>query len=301
MEFTCRNCGKTFTDEHHTGRNCKYCSRECYLEHISQHVVEKTKAVRPKVKVKCCICGKEEYVFQCRAKSYKTCSKECRDKHLHNINNQLKPKVCPVCGQTFMVKPSQWDRRLCCSIDCLSKWKAEKEKGDENGNSLERKVAKGLIKRTDLEKRGDYHQKVVKKFFGIKKIPSGYHVHHKDCNHQNNELTNLVVLPTDVHMLVHRHFGTVLLEALHTGRITREEFFHICNDKQSLFYKEIIDLDITHQAVVKQGELLESHEDGNQQPSVYRNIYEGSTTNSRVLASKVEDSNTDTSALPPPQ
>lgn len=59
-----------------------------------------------------------------------------------------------------------------------------------------------------------------------------------------------------------------------------------------------IDLDVTGQAVVKQGELLENPEMDNQQPSVYRNIYEGSTTNGRVLPNDVEDSNSDTSALP---
>ena len=53
-----------------------------------------------------------------------------------------------------------------------------------------------------------------------------------------------------------------------------------------------------HQAVVKQGELLERQEVGNQQPSIYRNIIEGSTTNSRVLTDNAEDGNTDTSALP---
>ena len=53
-----------------------------------------------------------------------------------------------------------------------------------------------------------------------------------------------------------------------------------------------------HQAVVKQGELLENPEGVNQQPSIYRNIIEGSTTNSRVLTDNAEDGNTDTSALP---
>ena len=62
--------------------------------------------------------------------------------------------------------------------------------------------------------------------------------------------------------------------------------------------KQIIDLNITNQAVVKQGELLENLEVDDQQPSIYRNVYEGSTTNNRVLTEKSEDSNVDTSALP---
>ena len=64
---------------------------------------------------------------------------------------------------------------------------------------------------------------------------------------------------------------------------------------QSLMLQEPLN---KHQAVVKQGELLENPEGVNQHPSIYRNIIEGSTTNSRVLADNAEDSNADTSALP---
>ena len=44
--------------------------------------------------------------------------------------------------------------------------------------------------------------------------------------------------------------------------------------------------------------MLENPEEDNQQPSIYRHIIEGSTTNSRVLTDSAEDGNTDTSALP---
>lgn len=73
----------------------------------------------------------------------------------------------------------------------------------------------------------------------------------------------------------------------------------VCNNKGKLvkgkyrFKKGI--------AIVKQGELLETPTDGsedNQQPSLSSNTLEGSTTNSRVLPSNVEDSNANTSALP---
>ena len=45
------------------------------------------------------------------------------------------------------------------------------------------------------------------------------------------------------------------------------------------------------------GELLETPEVDNQQPSLSSDAFEGSETNSRVLTNKVIDSNTDTSAL----
>jgi hypothetical protein len=52
--------------------------------------------------------------------------------------------------------------------------------------------------------------------------------------------------------------------------------------------------------IEKQGELLENPTslEGNQQPSLSSNTFEGSTTNSRVQTSNIEDSNGDTSALP---
>ena len=88
-----------------------------------------------------------------------------------------------------------------------------------------------------------------------------------------------------------------MIHALHTGVLDRDLFFKMCNEAQAKFYKEIIDLDVTRQVVLKQGELLETPEVDNQQPSIFRNIYEGSTTNSRVLTCKDEDGNADKSAL----
>lgn len=59
------------------------------------------------------------------------------------------------------------------------------------------------------------------------------------------------------------------------------------------FYNHIY---LIYSALNKRGELLETPEMDNQQPSLARNGFEGSTTRSRVLPSNVEDSNTPTSA-----
>jgi hypothetical protein len=151
------------------------------------------------------------------------------------------------------------------------------------------------------DKSKTIYQHVVKKVLGLAsttKIPKGYVIHHKDANHMNNNPENLVVLPKTAHRLIHTYFGNVLIRALHTNKITKDEFFRCCNKEEKEFYEQIIDLNITHQAVVKQGELLEVPEGVNQHPSVYRNIYEGSTTNIRALTDNAEGSNDDTSALP---
>lgn len=47
----------------------------------------------------------------------------------------------------------------------------------------------------------------------------------------------------------------------------------------------------------KQEELLENQEIDNQHPSLDSNIFEGSTTNSQIQTSNVEDSNANTSIL----
>ena len=118
------------------------------------------------------------------------------------------------------------------------------------------------------KRKSDVHTRIVKNYFGLRKNINGYDIHHKDADHDNNELTNLVVIPRDVHMLIHRWFGNILIHALHTGIISRETFYSMCTEEQKQFYEQIIDLNITSQVVVKQGELLESPEEDNQQPSI---------------------------------
>ena len=173
--------------------------------------------------------------------------------------------------------------------------------GNQNYKKIEIDIKNQSITNDEHDSSRTIYQHVVKevlKLPSVSKIPKGYVIHHKDCNHTNNSPSNLVLIPKTAHRLIHTKFGNIIIRALHTGIIDRETFFKMCNDEEGNFYKQIIDLDITHQAVVKQGELLESLEEGNQQPSIYRNIYEGSTTNERDLTCNDEVGNFDTSALP---
>ena len=36
------------------------------------------------------------------------------------------------------------------------------------------------------------------------KIPNNWEVHHIDFNHENNELDNLIAVPSMVHMIIHQ-------------------------------------------------------------------------------------------------
>ena len=92
-----------------------------------------------------------------------------------------------------------------------------------------------------------------------------YDVHHINEIKTDNRLENLQILTRSEHRALHN-----TLEA-----------------QKAQKYKAII-------GVLKQGELLETPEVDNQQPSLDSNIFEGSETSSRVLN---KDSNTTTSAL----
>lgn len=76
----------------------------------------------------------------------------------------------------------------------------------------------------------------------------------------------------------------------------KEFITYIHNNEKTIIH----DVDGKIKTVVfKQGELLETHNDNdNQQPSISSNAFKGSTTNSRIQTDNAEDSNADTSALP---
>lgn len=251
-----------------------------------------------KKEVICKNCGKKELVFNSRAKKYVTCSTKCMGElNSKKYSNKIK-KECPICKKEFEVKQSHNKRRICCSIGCSNKYRSIYKIGENNSNYKTLEKIENGIKVKDYSRYKEPYHKIVKDWFGITKSIKGYDIHHRDCNPNNNDISNLVLLPRNAHMLLHKYLGNILLKAYANNLITKDILFSYCTNEQIIFLNEVIDLNITHQAVIKQGELLENHEDDNQQPSIYRNIYVGSTTNERVLPSNVEDSNLDTSALP---
>lgn len=297
IEYVCKNCGKTFLAEHHAHRI--FCSKKCMDEYRTNHPEARAKrgAGTNLVEVVCAECGKHETVFKSRAEYYVCCSKKCSAEYKKKHNTTKVEKVCPICGKHFWVKPSQSKRRVCCSQTCVRKYQSQTRCGENNPNYRAYSIENG-IKSKSYKRYKEPYRKIARDILGVKNMPKGYDIHHKDANENNHNPENLVALPREVHMLIHRWFGNIMISALHTGKISREVFFSMCNEEQANFYKEIIDLNILHQEVVKQGELLENPEVDNQQPSIYRNIIEGSTTNSRVLTDNAEDSNANTSALP---
>ena len=297
--IVCENCGKIFKSKKDKTR---FCSKDCYLDFFKKNGWPKKQT--NKIKVICAECGKEEYVAQSRAKMYKCCSVECLSKYNSKRYSRRVTLQCPICGVYYECKQSKiTQHRTCGNKKCRSEWLSITRQGKNNANyhSVEIDLMNTSVNEEKHQHSRTIYQHIVKEVLGlpsVKSIPRGYVIHHKDANHDNNDPNNLIVLPKGTHRLIHTRYGNILIRALHTGKITKDFFFSLCSDEEVDFYKQIIDLNVTHQAVVKQGELLENPEEDNQQPSIYRNIFEGSTTNSRVLTDNAEDSNTDTSALP---
>ena len=100
------------------------------------------------------------------------------------------------------------------------------------------------------------HELFDAKFFdiinGIYVLKKEYSVHHKDNNHDNNDVNNLEILTRSEHTSKHNLEKTIIKDPI-TGRIT---------------------------GVIKREELLENPEVDNQQPSQPLTKLEGSETNS---------------------
>lgn len=304
MKFICENCGKEFEAKPSSKR--KYCCKKCSDK--ARKGIPNPK-LNKQVEVTCAYCGKKEMVPPCRTKNYLCCSIEClanyrKEQHLTQVKC-----VCPVCRKEFWVKPSRVKRTkgdICCSRECSSILRQTTYLGENNpqygikgeanasfkGEWISRKnntitdIFVYAPNRPDSNRDGritkhrllvlENYTRFYKGFFteenGFIVFNSneklGICVHHINYNHSDNRIENLIPLTRIAHRWLHSQ-----LELLEISS-----------------FKKII-------GVVKQGELLGTPEVDNQQPSVDRNINEGSETNSRDLTSNVEASNADTSAL----
>lgn len=237
----------------------------------------------------CECCGNTFKVINCRKDTAKYCCRQCADKA-----KKVGPNViCSVCGKPFYMKTCQQLRYkrllgLFCSRECLNKAKEIKYSGAGNpqygikgplnssfkGAEIVVKNHKnkdimvycpthpyankaGRVKKHRLIVEQNYQLFDIKYFENINNVYvllPNIDVHHLDGNHDNNEISNLIPCTRSEHKKYHK---SVILERDYKGRIVKQ---------------------LT--AVLKQGELLESPEVDNQQPSYPLTKVEGSETNS---------------------
>jgi hypothetical protein len=297
---TCEYCGEEFQAKPSAKR--KYCSKKC----SSKAVKGKPQKSRvEKIKVKCAECGKEEEMLPSRAKNYVCCSVECLGKFNSKRYSKKISCICPICNTSFELKPYNFNRvqsTPCCSVSCAAKLKESTFSGKQNHQYGLKGHLNSSFKGQEISRRNvhlddiwvycperpssDFTGRITKhrllveenyflfdqNYFNtigdFKVLKDGILVHHKDLNHNNNDIENLIPLTNKQHTSIH--------------------------NKLRVLSENII---LTMIGVIKQGELLENLEVDNQQPSLSSNTFEGSETNSRVLTDNSVDSNTNTSAL----
>lgn len=169
----------------------------------------------------CETCGKSFSVVRARATTAKYCSVSCRDIGITKKPNQ----TCSCCGKPFHMKQSQIDRYarslgLFCSNACSAKAKSIAYSGENNPNYKNRNTDQDGYRLYSPAasylhglKRMKLHQAVCCESLGITKIPKGFHVHHRDCDIQNNDLDNLVVINASEHKWLHKQYGIATLWA----------------------------------------------------------------------------------------
>lgn len=255
------------------------------------------------MKFNCIICNSEFKRFGKQTLTAKCCSSKCLGEY-----NKAKPNTkCTNCNKEFHIKQSQKNRYkrkqgYFCSITCLAEYRKICYLGEENPNFRKQVTRDDGYKLIYLPTIGriKLHHFITFNILGINKIPKGYCIHHRDCNVDNNEPENLVLLTNSDHRWLHKQFGNATLWAYMNNLVSLEELSKWTNNIEET--NRLLPLSILGQiGIFKQGELLETPtilNGDNQQPSLSSNTLEGSTTNSRILAGNTEDSNADTSALP---
>lgn len=256
----------------------------------------------------CEVCSSEFSVIKCRENTARFCSRKCSD-----VAKISEPNTeCSNCGKQFHMKTShkaRYKRSLgyFCSLECCSIFKTEAYLAEKNPNNKGRNTDSDGYRiysphGSNLlgKKKTKLHIALACEIIGIESIPKGFHVHHRDCDILNNMPENLAVLSPSDHKWLHKQYGNATLWAFMRGFVDLESLVSWSDDKARAL--RILPLNIKLQTaeeigVVKGGELLENPEEDNQQPSLDGNIFEGSETSGRVVASNVADSNPTTSAL----
>lgn len=184
-------------------------------------------------------CGKTFSVIRSRATTAKYCSTSCRDRSKLATPNQ----TCTTCNKLFYMKQSQVNRYartlgVFCSYGCSAVAKSSAFSGEKNPNY------KGCVEDGDGYrlhtpqasyllglKRMKLHQAVCCEVLGILKMPKNVHIHHRDCDIQNNVPENLAVLSISDHKWLHKQFGIAPLWAYVHGKIELETLIDFADDK----------------------------------------------------------------------
>lgn len=178
-------------------------------------------------------CKKCDIEFESKKSDAKYCSKSCvwEDKGWSSENNT----TCTNCKTEFHMKLSAKKRYkrthgYFCSNVCVGEFRSggvytgsknPNYRGVTHDSDGYRIYVPHLSSVTGL-KRMKLHQAVCCETLGIKKIGRGFHVHHRDCDIENNKAENLVVLNISDHKWLHKQYGVATLWANFHGKISTQ-------------------------------------------------------------------------------
>lgn len=187
----------------------------------------------------CTECAKPFSVIRSRAVTAKYCSTTCRDLGRIAAPNQ----TCSTCGAAFHMKQSQIARYArnigtFCSNKCAATAKVVAYTGEKNPNYRGRTADQDGYRLFTPQasfllglKKMKLHQAVCCEVLGILKMPKNVHIHHRDCDIQNNVPENLSVLSTSDHKWIHKQFGIASLWAYVHGKVSLETLIDWADDK----------------------------------------------------------------------
>lgn len=162
------------------------------------------------------------------------------------------------------MKPSQLSRYkrtlgTFCSVNCAAIHRKTAQLGDKNSNYKGKNTDSdgykiytpkaGCIGSENYLGKMKLHQAVCCEALGIKKMPKGVHVHHRDCNILNNTPENLCVMTASDHKWLHKQFGIASLWALMNGKVYTEMLASWSDDPARAEF--LLSLDIGTQAMIK--------------------------------------------------
>ena len=196
----------------------------------------------------CKICNTSYEVIDSRAKKSKYCSRRCADLSHHGKKNT----TCTECGNKFHLKESAKKRYkrsqgYFCSTKCVASYRKKKYIGENNPNWKNVNVDYDGYQLVYLPSFGSIklHHKVVFEYLGINKIPTGYGVHHRDCNINNNDEDNLVLLTHSDHKWLHKNFGNATLWAYYNNLVDLQTLISWSRDEERS--KKLLPLSIKNQ------------------------------------------------------
>jgi len=176
------------------------------------------------ISINCVCCGNTFTVNNGRKNTAKFCSRVCSDTHPRTKNFAN----CINCGKKFGLKRSavaknKWN---CCSLECNSMHRKKFVAGENNPNYKGKNVDSDGYRISIPEVNGirvKLHRYNAYKSLGLKSVPSGFHVHHRDCDVLNNDPCNLSIMTMSDHNWLHKQFGNATLWAFMREKISIDE------------------------------------------------------------------------------